>query len=184
MTRSNLYITLSNGDAIVCVADNSSAPEQGYIVENLLLPLLTMNDGETELALLRGYCTMNDHRINATYRYEINLPLRSVGFYEERYFYKTDVFMKGKNLTHRYIAYLESIASDTAKFTKERFKRYSNQALINRANRLPDFKWDDEGVELTRRSLLSNGAFVYEMRGNKLVIIKDEPVAKLYSNHQ
>ena len=32
MTRSNLYITLSNGEAIICVADSSSAPEL-YIME-------------------------------------------------------------------------------------------------------------------------------------------------------
>jgi hypothetical protein len=36
MTRSNLYITLTNGETINCVADSSSAPEQSYIVESLL----------------------------------------------------------------------------------------------------------------------------------------------------
>jgi len=53
------------------------------------------------------------------------------------------------------------------------FKGYSNGALIKRANSLPDFKWDDEGVELRQRSLLSNGAFIYTIRGNSLVILKD-----------
>jgi hypothetical protein len=177
MTRSNLYITLSNGETLIGVADSSSAPEQGYIVESLLLPLLSLDDAEKELALLKEHCTMNDHRVNATYRYEINLQLETIAFYEEMYFYKTDVFRKGENLTRRYIAYLESIANETAKYTKERFKRYSNQALIKRANRLPDFKWDDEGAELVRRSLLSNGAFVYKMQGNTLIILRDEPCA-------
>ncbi len=35
MTRSNIHITLSNGKKLKCVADSSSAPEQGYIVEDL-----------------------------------------------------------------------------------------------------------------------------------------------------
>ncbi|WP_426477524.1 hypothetical protein ACP3T3_20235 [Chryseobacterium sp. CBSDS_008] len=39
MTRSNLHITLSNGEEIICVADSSSAPEQGYFVEEILMPL-------------------------------------------------------------------------------------------------------------------------------------------------
>lgn len=38
MTRSNLHIKLSNGKSLICVADSSSAPEQGYIVERLFLP--------------------------------------------------------------------------------------------------------------------------------------------------
>lgn len=41
MTRSNLHITLSNGEEIICVAESTSAPEQGYIVEEILTPLLT-----------------------------------------------------------------------------------------------------------------------------------------------
>jgi hypothetical protein len=48
MTRSNLHIKLSNGKSIICVADSSSAPEQGYIVEQILLPLLSFNDSEQE----------------------------------------------------------------------------------------------------------------------------------------
>jgi hypothetical protein len=38
MTRSNLHITLSNGQQIICVADSTSAPEQGYIVEEVFTP--------------------------------------------------------------------------------------------------------------------------------------------------
>ena len=86
------------------------------------------------------------------------------------YFFKTGVFRKGENLTRRYIAYLEKIQNETV---REIFKGYSNEALIKRANSLPDFKWDDEGTELRQRSLLSNGAFIYTMRGNSLVILKD-----------
>jgi hypothetical protein len=170
MTRSNLYITLSNGDTLICVADSSSAPEQGYIVENLIIPLLSFSNAEHELALLKEHCTMNELRINADYRYEIDLRKETVAFYDELYFFKTGVFRKGENLTRRYLAYLEKIQNQTV---KDMFKGYSNQALIQRANSLPDFKWDDEGVELRRRSLLSNGTFIYTMRGNSLIILKD-----------
>lgn len=109
MTRSNLYITLTNGEAIICVADSSSSPEQGYIVENLLLPLLLLNDAEAERTLLEEHCAMNELRTNATYRYEINLQTKGVAFFEERYFYKTDIFRKGENLTQRYTDYLLTI---------------------------------------------------------------------------
>ncbi len=170
MTRSNLYITLSNGEKLICVADSSSTPEQGYIVENLIIPLLSFSNAEHELALLDEHCTMNDQRINADYRYEINLPKQTVAFYDEMYFFKTGAYRKGENLTRRYIAYLEKIQNQTV---KDMFKGYSNQALIQRANSLPDFKWDDEGTELRRRSLLSNGAFIFTMRGNSLIILKD-----------
>jgi len=170
MTRSNLYIKLSNGDTITCVADSSSNPEQGYIVENLIIPLLSFSNAEHELALLKEHCTMNELRVNADYRYEIDLQKETVAFYDELYFFKTGVFRKGENLTRRYIAYLEKTQNETV---KEMFKGYSNKALIQRANSLPDFKWDDEGVELRRRSLLSNGAFIYTMRRNTLTILKD-----------
>ena len=113
MTRSNLYITLSNGNTLICVADSSSAPEQGYIVESLLLPLLKLDNAESELALITAHCTMNDHRINATYRYEIDLRVKTIAFYGERYFYKTATFRKGENLTDRYTAYLLSIDNQT-----------------------------------------------------------------------
>lgn len=170
MTRSNLYIILSNGNAITCVSESGSTPEQGYIVENLIIPLLSFSNAEHELALLKEHCTMNELRVNADYRYEIDLQKETVAFYDELYFFKTGVFRKGENLTRRYIAYLEKIQNETI---KDMFKGYSNKALIQRANTLPDFKWDDEGVELRRRSLLSNGAFIYTMRGNSLTFLKD-----------
>ena len=170
MTRSNLYITLTNGEALNCVADSSSAPEQGYIVENLIIPLLSFCDTGHELALLKEHCAIGELRTNATYRYEIDLREQTVAFYDEIYFYKTDIFRKGENLTRRYIAYLEKIQNETV---KDMFKDYSNSELIQRANSLPDFKWDDEGIALRQRSLLSNGAFIYTMRGNSLIIIKD-----------
>lgn len=113
MTRSNLYITLSNGEAVICVADSSSSPEQGYIVENLLLPLLSLNNAKAERTLLEEHCTMDELRANATYRYEINLQTKTVGFFDEIYFYKTDIFRKGENLTRRYTAYLSSIENKT-----------------------------------------------------------------------
>ena len=59
-------------------------------------------------------------------------------------------------------------------FCKERFKHLSNKQLVARVNQLPDFKWDDEGVELQRRRRLSNGTFDYCMKENTMIILKDE----------
>jgi hypothetical protein len=75
MTRSNLYITLSNGKQLKCVADSSSAPEQEYIVENLLLPLLAFDDAEKELAMLNELCTMYELRANAVYYGDVDHPV-------------------------------------------------------------------------------------------------------------
>jgi hypothetical protein len=169
MTRSNLYITLSNGKKLQCVADSSSAPEHGYIVEELFIPLLTLNDAEKELALLKEHCCMDELRANATYRYTIDLNRKIVCFYDEHYDYQKDTFKKGKNLTRRYTDY----HTESEAYAKEEFKHYSNEALVARANSLPDFKWDDEGVELRRRWRVSNGTFDYEIRGNTMVILKD-----------
>jgi nitrate reductase assembly molybdenum cofactor insertion protein NarJ len=126
MTRSNLYIKLSDGRKLQCVADSSSAPEQGYIVEELLIPLLTLNDAEKELALLKEHCRMDELRANATYRYLIDLQKKEILFYEENYFYKTDTFRKGKNLTHRYTNY----HTKSEVYAKEEFKHYSNKGLV------------------------------------------------------
>jgi len=172
MTRSNLYIKLSNGSNINCVVDSSSAPEQQYIVETLLFPLLALNDVDKELAMLTELCTMHELRANATYRYLINLQTKVVHFFEESYDYKNDKFSIGNDLTHRYLDYIER-ETDLEKSVKERFKNYSNRALVARVNSLPDFKWDDEGVELLRRCRVSNGAFDYEIRRNTLVVLKD-----------
>lgn len=109
MTRSNLHITLSNGNEIICVADSSSAPEQGYIVETLFIPLLGLDNFTKEHALLKKYCSMNDRRVNASYRYYINLLTKEVSMFEENYNYRTDRFNKGENLTHRYTSYLETL---------------------------------------------------------------------------
>lgn len=109
MTRANLHIKLSNGKNIICVADSSSAPEQGYIVEYLLLPLLELEDAEKELALLSEHCTMDDRRSNATYRYTIDLTTKEVKFFEEHYNYSKDNFRKGKDVTERYSNYLKTM---------------------------------------------------------------------------
>ncbi|OKS88722.1 hypothetical protein RG47T_4200 [Mucilaginibacter polytrichastri] len=108
MTRSNIHIKLTNGKVLDCVADSSSAPEQGWIVENLLLPLLSLNDAEKELAMLTAYCAMNEKRANATYRYIISLTSKTVHFFEETYDYKKDKFRLGDDLTDRYQTYIES----------------------------------------------------------------------------
>jgi hypothetical protein len=113
MTRSNLYIKLSNGDNINSVADSSSAPEQGYFVEILLFPLLALNDAERELAFLTEHCAMNEQRVNADYRYFINLKTKEVSFFRESYDFKKDCFRKGENLTDRYNAYVSLIQKQT-----------------------------------------------------------------------
>ncbi|SJN50487.1 hypothetical protein [Sphingobacterium sp. JB170] len=68
------------------------------------------------------------------------------------------------------------IAEETEleKFCRERFKHLSNAQLVARVNSLPDFGWDDEGVELQRRRRISNGAFDYAFKGNTMVVLKDE----------
>ena len=112
MTRSNLHIKLSNGKSIICVADSSSAPEQGYIVEHLLLPLLSLDDIEQEMILLSEHCTMDERRINADYRYTIDLTTKEIKFFEEHYSYTKDNFRKGKDITERYNEYVKTISNN------------------------------------------------------------------------
>ena len=109
MTRSNLYITLSDGTQIDCVADSSSAPEQGYFVESVLFPLIAMDDAEKEMALITEHCTLNELRTNASYRYHINLKTKEVSFHEEVYNHRFDTFKKGRNLTERLTAYYDKM---------------------------------------------------------------------------
>lgn len=109
MTRSNMNIVLSNGKKVFGVADSSSNPEQGYIVENLILPLLNANDAEKETTLLEEHLTMREKRCNSTYRYDIDLRTKSVKFFGEDYNYKTNRFIKGKDLTERFTNYLIEI---------------------------------------------------------------------------
>ena len=110
MTRSNLHIILSNGKKLICVADSSSAPEQGYIVERVILPLLSYNDSELEMMLLEEHCTMNERRANACYRYTIDLIKKEVRLYEEHCNYPTGTMRKGKDITERYSDYLKLIS--------------------------------------------------------------------------
>lgn len=107
MTRSNLHITLSNGQQFICVADSSSAPEQGYIVEQVLIPLLNFNNHVQELDLLKKHCTMDERRANADYRYYINLVDKEVTMFEEHFSYTSEKFRKGKDITQRYTNYVE-----------------------------------------------------------------------------
>jgi len=109
MTRANLRIKLSDGAVVHCVADSSSAPEQGWIVETLLLPLLGLNDAAKELILLEHFCAMHEMRVNADYRYLLNLQTKTLHFFEEGYDYPTDKFLLGANLTLRVLDYIDSI---------------------------------------------------------------------------
>lgn len=108
MTRANLHIKLSNNVLVQCVCDSSSAPEQGYIVEHILFPLLAMNDSERELGLLMDCCAMFEQRSNADYRYTVNLLTKTVHLFEENYDYGKDKFYTGKNLTNRLLDYMRS----------------------------------------------------------------------------
>jgi hypothetical protein len=118
MTRSNLYITLTDGSSFICVADSSSAPEQGYFVESVLIPLLNLKDKEKEIALLTEHCTLGEQRVGASYRYQINLQKGEFSFHEEVYNFQFDSFKKGRNLTGRVIAYLDKIQSAPIKKLK------------------------------------------------------------------
>lgn len=109
MTRSNLHIILSNGQQIICVADSSSAPEQGYIVEELFTPLLNFNSSHKEMELLKKHCTMDERRANADYRYYINLMTKEVTMFEEHFNYTSENFRKGKDITYRYTSYVETL---------------------------------------------------------------------------
>ena len=64
--------------------------------------------------------------------------------------------------------------TELEKFCRERFQHLSNEQLVARVNGLPDFGWDDEGIELQRRNRASNGSFDYAIKGNTMVILKDE----------
>lgn len=109
MTRSNLHIHLSNGQFILCVAESSSAPEQGYFVEEVLQPLIRLQNPKQELALLTEHCTLHEQRVNATYRYVVDLRSRQVQFFEENYHYNKDRFYVGNDLTSRLTAYCSGI---------------------------------------------------------------------------
>ncbi len=111
MTRSNIYITLSNGKKLFFVCDNSSAPEQGYIVENIIQPLLQLNDQAKECEFILEHSdSIRELRVNATYRYEIDLRKKTVKFFEEHYNYRVDKFYKGKDLTEeRYVPYVNAL---------------------------------------------------------------------------
>lgn len=118
MTRANIHIKLSDGSNINCVCDSTSAPEQGYFVENLLLPLLAFNDADKEILLLNQSCAMHELRANATYRYIINLQTKTVHFFGETYDYQKGKFSIGDNLTHRYLDYIESTDGLKDKFSQ------------------------------------------------------------------
>lgn len=55
-------------------------------------------------------------------------------------------------------------------YCKKEFRHLSNQQLVERINSLPDFGWDDEGEELTRR-IKENPTLKVEMKGNTLIIL-------------
>lgn len=112
MTRSNLRITLSDGQQIICVADSTSAPEQGYIVEEVFMPLMNLENSRKELSFIKKHCTMDERRANATYRYYVNLITKEVTMFEEHFSYTSEKFRKGKDITQRYTNYVEYLNNE------------------------------------------------------------------------
>ncbi|OQP65430.1 hypothetical protein A3860_17350 [Niastella vici] len=115
MTRSNIFVTLTGGKKLFFVLDSSTAPEQGYIVEKFILPLLALNDQDKEIAFIhKNSDSINEKRTTASYRYIIDLQQKRVQFFVEHYNYKTDRFRRGKDLTEkRYLPYLRSVNQST-----------------------------------------------------------------------
>ena len=56
-----------------------------------------------------------------------------------------------------------------------KFRHLSNQQLVDKINRAPDFGWDDEGVELSRR-IKSENLEVERNYRDQLVIVNPERV--------
>lgn len=113
MTRLNSYITPTIGDTVICASDSSSAAGQGYRVESLLLPRLSLSEADGERARFNGHCSMNELRCTATSRYQINLQNKTIAFFDQIYSCTTAAFRKGKDLTQRYTAYLLLIKNNT-----------------------------------------------------------------------
>lgn len=86
------------------------------------------------------------------------------------------LFSTGGTLTHADKALIERQIREyqTEQEIKNKFRHLSNRELVTRINGLPDFKWDDEGYELSRRIKASNGKFEAKMIGNNIAILKDE----------
>ena len=59
---------------------------------------------------------------------------------------------------------------DLKETIKRKFRHLSDEELIRRANRAPDFGKDDEEYEIVRR--VEEEGLKVEMQGNRLVIIK------------
>jgi|GEM_PF-1564290 len=108
MRPTNLLITLSNGKSIIYVAEYSTRPENGYFVQNVLLPLMLLNDSEEEISFLNKHCTLSERRINAMYRYQINLAIKKVKVFEEIYNSYCNIFL-GNEITKRYLKYLTTL---------------------------------------------------------------------------
>lgn len=84
-------------------------PNRAISLKGFFLPLLSLDNSEQELLMLKEYCTMDERRINAYYRYLIDLTTKEVKFFEEHYSYTNDTFRKGKDITERYYEYLKTI---------------------------------------------------------------------------
>lgn len=61
---------------------------------------------------------------------------------------------------------------DLEQAIRDKFKYYTNDALIERIEKAPDFGYDDETVELNRR--LKLGALAWRWAGNKVEVYDPE----------
>jgi hypothetical protein len=50
-------------------------------LKGFFLPLLSLDNSEQELEMLKEHCTMDERRINADYRYTIDLTNKEVKFF-------------------------------------------------------------------------------------------------------
>lgn len=61
---------------------------------------------------------------------------------------------------------------DLEQAIRDKFKYYTNDALIERIERSEEFRYDDETVELNRRLLL--GGLAWRWAGNKVEVYEPE----------
>lgn len=62
--------------------------------------------------------------------------------------------------------------ADRDEAIRQKFRTYTNDALIERIEKAPDFGYDDETVELNRR--LKMGGLAWRWAGNKVEVYEPE----------
>jgi hypothetical protein len=87
----------------------------------------------------------------------------------------SNLFIDTSKIPKKYAKFeiLPFIETEIQKACKVKFYGVSNVELVSRFNSLPDFKHDNEDVELIRRMQKSGGKFQVFMNYNTLRIIQD-----------